>query len=306
MCLWAAYLGKTVLPETVKKYLSAVACMYVEEGLLTPTFRSDQLRRVLLGLERLQLQLRGPHVRRPRTPLTARRLRLVLALCSTGSFEDLTFRAMCVTGYFGFLRLGEMSVTQDTAVYQVLREKHFWLEGQWVRLIVPYSKVDRFARGHPLTIGRTMDPVLDVATVMEAMQSHPAYGVRAPHQPLFRDANGSAITRQWFTTRLAVLCKRAGLINVTGHSLRRGAATDAAAQGVHSTWIQALGRWSSDCYQIYMELQPSQLADMAGSMIGAFGTATPTRLASDVAEATRCFREMGNFGPSWWALGAQR
>ena len=55
------------------------------------------------------------------------------------------------------------------------------------------------------------------------------------------------------------------------HSFRIGAATTAAAAG-HPRWlIQAMGRWTSDCYKVYLRI-PDQTrisvsADMASTKV---------------------------------------
>jgi site-specific recombinase XerD len=46
----------------------------------------------------------------------------------------------------------------------------------------------------------------------------------------------------------------------SSHSFRAGAATSAAAAGLPEWLIKALGRWSSDAYQIYITTPPSAFA----------------------------------------------
>ena len=42
--------------------------------------------------------------------------------------------------------------------------------------------------------------------------------------------------------------------NISSHSFRIGAATTAAAAGYPRWLIQALGRWSSDCFRVYLRV----------------------------------------------------
>jgi hypothetical protein len=47
--------------------------------------------------------------------------------------------------------------------------------------------------------------------------------------------------------------------DISGHSLRAGGATALAKAGVPLATIQALGRWASDAFQIYIRHHPSLL-----------------------------------------------
>src|SRR5882724_9884023 len=63
---------------------------------------------------------------------------------------------------------------------------------------------------------------------------------------------GDVPTYSWFISRL-----RKSLDNeVSGHSLRSGGATALALAGVNDDSIQAMGRWSSDTFRIYIRKHP--------------------------------------------------
>lgn len=74
-----------------------------------------------------------------------------------------------------------------------------------------------------------------------------------PWQPaLWLTERGDIPTRRWFLSRR----RQANLQNVGGHSLRAGGATFFAAAGWPDDRIQALGRWSSDAFKIYIRKNP--------------------------------------------------
>ena len=49
----------------------------------------------------------------------------------------------------------------------------------------------------------------------------------------------------------------------SGHSFRRGGATDAATAGLMDWELQLFGRWSSDAYQQYIQTPTSVMVNFA-------------------------------------------
>ena len=94
------------------------------------------------------------------------------------------------------------------------------------------------------------------------------HGIRASLQAQWRDhaqtataqcANQDAGCPQRNPARYMYSCK------YSSHSFRIGAASAAAAAGIPDWQIQALGRWSSDCYRGYIRLPDSNTSNIAAT-----------------------------------------
>src|SRR5271168_4453623 len=72
------------------------------------------------------------------------------------------------------------------------------------------------------------------------------------HPELWLTSRGSVPTRHWFISRLRAFFPK----NISGHSLRSGGATSLAEGGADLDTIQAVGRWSSNAFRIYIRKNP--------------------------------------------------
>jgi hypothetical protein len=69
---------------------------------------------------------------------------------------------------------------------------------------------------------------------------------------LWLTSKGLVPTRHWFVSRLRKFFPK----DYAGHSLRSGGATSLAEAGVSPDIIQAMGRWSSESFKIYIRKNP--------------------------------------------------
>ena len=125
------------------------------------------------------------------------------------------------------------------------------------------SKTDIFRQGHSLIIAHTSSPLCAVAAMQEYfLLARPQPG------PLFYFQSGCYLTRRVVSNLLRDSSQAAGLPHrsLKGHSFRIGAASVAAAAGVPDWLIKVLGRWSSDCYQLYIRTPQSTLESVAPMM----------------------------------------
>ena len=80
--------------------------------------------------------------------------------------------------------------------------------------------------------------------------------------------SSALLTRSSVTKLLRDSARSAGLPyrSLKGHSFRIGAASTAAAAGLPDWLIKVLGRWSSDCYQLYIRTPETVLLSAAPRM----------------------------------------
>lgn len=114
------------------------------------------------------------------------------------------------------------------------------------------TRADRFYEGNTVRIpqqARGPDPY----TAFTAYVGMRDQSRSALHPALWVTSAGTIPTRSWFTTRLKQLFPDAF---IGGHSMRPGGATFYAIEGMPGEWIQPLGRWSSDTFQMYIRKHP--------------------------------------------------
>ena len=77
-----------------------------------------------------------------------------------------------------------------------------------------------------------------------------------PWTPLFRHRSGAPLRVAEVRSEVRKMMSAIGrpAADYGAHSLRIGGATAALAAGVDPSVIRLLGRWSSDCYEIYTRL----------------------------------------------------
>ena len=172
------------------------------------------------------------------------------------------FWAACTLAYFGFLRSAEFTIPSlsafDPAIHLQLKDiavdsRH---EPSSLRVHIKASKTDPFRKGCFIHIGRGKYPLCAV----EAMLAYlPIRGNSSG--PLFLLQSGQPLTRVLLTSWIRKIALSSGLEgNYSSHSFRIGAATTAARNGIPDHAIQALGRWASSAYQLYIRTPSEALA----------------------------------------------
>ena len=210
-----------------------------------------QLHRILKGIKRS-----SSSQQRTRRPITIHILSQISALLRPNFSEELDtvmLWAAFTLAFFGFLRVSEFTYS-SAKTFLVVRDITFIpniATPTSMRVHIKQSKTDPFRQGTTLVIAHSHSPVCAVTALREyLLQRNPA----DPEEPLFMLQNKEPLTRTLLNANLRELLNILGYVETeyAPHSFRIGAATTAAAANIPPWLIKTLGRWRSDCYELYI------------------------------------------------------
>ena len=130
-------------------------------------------------------------------------------------------------------------------------------ENKWVRVYVRSQKNDQEANGQFIIIEPTWSTSCPCRLLVEYLQEF-QFQIGATGQgvgPLFVSLNDSrsSISSGAVSSAVKLVAKLSGLgLNITGHSLRTGGCTAAAAAGIPMEIIRVIGGWFSDAMLCYI------------------------------------------------------
>ena len=263
LCLFVSFLADSIQHSSIKVYLSAVRSLHIEQGFPDPLLNCLRLQRVLRGVKRSQ----GSPVAQ-RLPITDSLLLVIHRALDFKLFDHCAFWAACMLGYFGFLRAAEFTVPNlagfspaiHLSVADIAVDSHQSPTCLCVR--IKASKTDPFRQGCHIHIGLGRAPLCAVHALLAYLSKRG----KAPG-PLFLLASGQPLSRAILTDWLRQIFSTAGIEgNFSSHSFRIGAATVAARNGIPDHLIQALGRWTSNAYQLYIRTPSEDLAGFSGQL----------------------------------------
>ena len=266
LCHFAATLaGEGLRHRTIKSYMAGIRHLHISEGYGDPFSP---------GLHRLHYVLRGVKraegmagvTKRERRPVTPDLLRKIKGVWDprAGEVDVVMLWAACCLAYFGFMRIGELTVPSDGAYDasahllwgDIMVDDPACPSRMEVR--IKASKTDPFRQGISLFIGKVASDLCPVSAMLAYLV------VRGSHAgPLFKFSDGRSLTRQRLVTAVKEALDAAGVESgqYSGHSFRIGAATTAAARGLEDSTVRTLGRWKSLAYLEYIRIPRAQLAN---------------------------------------------
>lgn len=234
--------------STANSYVSALGYFHRIAGFPDPT-KVHFIQEMLKGYGKLGHRL---DARLPITlPILKRLLASTEAICSS-HYRACLFKAMCGLAFFAFLRVGEITVTSDSADVLQLNQITKFVDamGNTQALNVTFYKFKHHYNHRPISIRvARRDDLCPVALISAYLE------IRGNSDgPLFRTLDGRPITRTVFTAFMRNVVTQCGLDpnQYKGHSFRIGAASHAAECGHTDAQIRLMGRWKSDAFKKYI------------------------------------------------------
>ena len=128
-----------------------------------------------------------------------------------------------------------------------------------LRVQIKASKTDPFCQGCYIHIGLGRAPLCALLAYLSLRGNVPG--------PLFLLTHGQPLSCSILTDWLRQFFPTAGIeVNFSSHSFRIGAAMVAAHNGIPHQLIQALGRWTGNAYQLYIQTPSEALAGISSQL----------------------------------------
>ena len=252
LALFIAHLfNQNYAPSTVNTYVSAIGYSHKLYGVPDPT-------KVFYIIQMLKGYGKLGHRLDVRLPITLHILHKIVEIAGEvlpNSYDASLFRAMCALAFFGFLRIGEITLSKHNLpmplqINQLAKQIN--AKGQITHLTLTISHYKHSYNQRPFSIDilpqQVHCPVQLVSHYLSLRGSLPG--------ALFLDQTGHTVTRNHFSNFLALTIKHCGLdpARYKGHSFRIGAASYAAKHGMSDAQIRILGRWKSNAFLKYIRI----------------------------------------------------
>ena len=253
LSFYTVYMSHHINPRSVNTYLSGISQQLETHFPTVKAARNSTLvRRTWQGC----MRMRGTATIRKRA-LTTDDLQLVITHYQNSTLhDDLLFVAMLITGFFGLLRLGELTFPDEPSLRnwkKVTRRNTVTIRDNVYEFTLPGHKADRYFEGNKIIIPASrfnLNPLHHFASYINSRDTiHPVAS------PLWLTEDGMVPTRSFFITRLRLFFRN----DVAGQSMRAGGATALAEHGVSPAIIQASGRWASEAFLVYIRKNPTLL-----------------------------------------------
>ena len=244
-------------PATIKVYLSAIRAWVVSLGLDPPDIWTPRVHLMLKAITRE----RPPP--RQAAPITHHHLTQMIKHL-TGSRDHLLIASSITLQYFACLRASELCTDLSRSIIPSRSDISFLQHASRPIMAFRVRTSKTNPHGFVVHLGCSGDPVCAVCITHHYLRTHPL----PPNAPLFQLSTGQHLTYGLHNHHIKHLLHLAGFNPAlySTHSLRAGAATQAARSGLAREDIKRLGRWRSQAYEVYLRPPPEAYADLAPAL----------------------------------------
>lgn len=247
LCLYVTFMfnHRHLKYGSIRVYLSAVRSLHVRNGIPYPS-----------QCHKLALALRGVANNCPppaqKLPITYDMLVRMHKLHSD-TYNDLVYWTAICLGFYGCLRAAEFTVNQpfDVNIHLCMQDVTFHVQDN-VPFIKVYLKQTKTSAGVSVIIGCSKTNVCAYCLLRKLLK---ARQTQHPHHPaLFIFSNGQLLNKALLVkhVRFCLACLGIQPELYSGHSLRAGSATTAGTKYFQGWEVKMLGRWASQCFNIYI------------------------------------------------------
>lgn len=247
LALFLVFLGnKGYAYSTLATHASAIGYVHKLKNMPDPS-HSFLVQKTLFAFKKLRPQTDS------RLPITMPILRALLEACNSvidSYTERVLIKCMMITAFYGFLRIGEMTVCKGIPCSLQLNSFNMNESTGTATLSIYNYKHNSSGKPHVIQLQAQSPPnpcpIRAMQTWLEVRNSGEG--------PLFTLVSGQGVHRDWFTSRLRACLTFCHLDShlYTSHSFRIGAASYSAKLGFSDAQIRLLGRWKSDAFRKYI------------------------------------------------------
>lgn len=264
LCLYVTFLSRSLKYDTIRGYLFGLRSHHIESGHADPLADTPLLHKMLRGIKKIQ----GQADKKPKFPVTLALLELIHPLIDPSSHDHLMLFASWCVAEAGLLRASEFTAFPGNGAPPLCNRNisEIKVDGGYVFRILHLeaSKADPFRRGVDVILGHSASP----ANALNALASYNAARSAAalsPTAPLFAWKDGTPLSKEGCVRNLQVAISLLSMdtSRFSGFSFRRGGAQSLRDAGVPDHLIQAIGRWASDAYKVYLSTAPRHIAALA-------------------------------------------
>ena len=243
---------------SLEKYITGLRSYHIDRMWPIEAFTSETLKRIVRG----SYEVYG-RSKKPRLPIT-RDILTAITAATPVTIEDLNLRTCFLLSFAAFLRMGEVTYeAKDSPGSDWFFETKvtrscikFSENNDHVRLHLKRSKTDIKNEGTTILVAAIDSPLCPVKALLQLFALDP----QQSNAPLF-SFSGQPFTKDRVHRKLNDFLRSNGIDpkDYTLHSFRKGAAQHAKDSGMRDDQIQALGRWTSQAFQVYFKTSSATL-----------------------------------------------